>query len=139
MSQILGRRHDPFYPEMEYGLGRWPSFQYAEYVYVTGQLFGQEFPHYLSPASMYGCAFQYADSVFHDGKWTGGAVDPSKPEALDVYIDAVRRGEESLRFTVFVPKGYGIVEEKKLPNVQETEDPELVFTADFNNSQEVWV
>ena len=138
MSLLPERRPDPLFPEMEYGKGRWPSYKYAEYVYIMEQLFGPDFQKSPTLASMYGRAFQYADKALGNGKWTGGPADMSNPAALDRYIHEVGTDENSLQFTFYVPKGYGKINENILPNVKETSNPELIFTAHFNDDRESW-
>lgn len=138
MSLLPKRTSDPMVAGMEYGRGLWPSFNYAEFVYLTKQLYGPDFPKSVSLTSLFGNAFQYADKVWNNGKWTGGIVNDSNPTSLDRYIKTAKTGTQLLGFTLFVPKGYGKSGKIELPNVQETDDPGLVFTAEFNSREMIW-
>ena len=48
------------------------------------------------------------------------------------------QGMEPLPFVFYVPSGYGKVSDKLIPNVKETDNPELIFTASFDNGREEW-
>ncbi|MCL5018938.1 MAG: DUF362 domain-containing protein [Patescibacteria group bacterium] len=138
MSLMPERSPDPVVPGMEFGRGLWPSFKYAEFVYLTKQLYGADFPSSLSLSSLFGNAFQYADKMWNNGKWTGGTMDDSNPVSLGRYIKTAKTVTQQLCFILFVPKGYGKSGKIDLPNIQETDDPALVFTADFNNREMIW-
>lgn len=51
------------------------------------------------------------------------------------YYDALTKGAPPLNFTLYVPTGYRELEGGPVPNVEETEDPQKLFTAHF---KEVW-
>jgi hypothetical protein len=53
------------------------------------------------------------------------------------YHQAVARGEKPLSFTVYVPHGYGSYNNHRIPNVEETDKPDLIFTAGFPVN-EIW-
>jgi len=52
------------------------------------------------------------------------------------YIRA--NGAEPLPFTLFLPSGYGTANGRAVPNIGETADPNLLFTAVFDDGREVW-
>ncbi|MBI4814083.1 MAG: hypothetical protein HY802_07360 [Methanobacterium sp.] len=62
----------------------------------------------------------------------------SDPLAVNKYFEAVSNGAAPLDFTLYVPEGSGSLENVKIPNVQETDDPAKIFTAHFNSGQEIW-
>ncbi|HHT11012.1 MAG TPA: DUF362 domain-containing protein, partial [Candidatus Atribacteria bacterium] len=86
-----------------------------------------------------GKAFQYADKAFNSGGYTGsrdeGATDPN---ALSKYYAALSKGVKPLQFTFYVPVDFGKLNNHPIPNVEETADPQKIFTAHFNGGQEVW-
>jgi hypothetical protein len=43
-----------------------------------------------------------------------------------------------LQFTFYVPVDFGKLNNHPIPNVEETADPQKIFTAHFNGGQEVW-
>jgi len=130
---------DLFIPGMIFGQGRWPSWQTATYIFFTRCIYGSNSPNSLSPQTLYGLAFQYADKALNGGSYTGSknaiACDPN---SLQKYLRAVSEGAGPLNFTLYVPVGYGSLEKVKIPNVEETEDPNKIFTAHFKGGQEVW-
>lgn len=137
MSRAPEERKDPFFPGLTWGKGKWPTLQFAEYALGATSIYGQEFPKKANMLSLYGFAFQYADKKMNGGKYTG--LSPaSHPEAIQVYKEEAARGAAPLDFIVYVPKGYGNLNGTRLPNIQETEDPDKVFTASFNRGGEVW-
>ena len=138
MSQLEEEKKDSFFPAMTYGKGKWPSLQLTYFAFLGILLYGLEFPRKANLMSLYGQAFQFADKALNGGKYTGGMGPQSKPEAVNLYIQAVGKNARSLDFILYVPKGYGNLNGIKAPNVEETEDPERIFTARFNNGQEVW-
>lgn len=130
---------DLFIPGMIFGQGRWPSWQTATYIFFTRCIYGSNSPNSLSPQTLYGLAFQYADKALNGGSYTGSknamACDPN---SLQNYLRAVSEGAGPLNFILYVPAGYGSLEKVKIPNVEETEDPNKIFTVHFNGGQEVW-
>jgi hypothetical protein len=130
---------DLFVPGMTFGQGRWPSWQTAAYMLFTGGIYGSNAPYRLSLSSLYGLAFQYADKALNGGSYTGSKhAITSDPESLQNYVRSVSEGTVPLNFILYVPPGYGSLEKVKIPNVEETEDPQKIFTAHFNGGQEVW-
>ncbi len=62
----------------------------------------------------------------------------SDSNSINTYFEAVSAGAVPLPFTLYVPPGYGSPVAVKIPNVEETDDPEKIFTAHFNGGLEVW-
>jgi hypothetical protein len=136
LSQSEELKTDLFFPGMAYGQGRWPSWQTVTYMLNTKGLYGSHLPNEVSLQSLYGLAFQYADKALNGGAFTGSKdAMRSDPNALPQYFKAVSAGAAPLNFTFYVPLGLGM---DKLPNVEETEDPNKILTAHFNGGQEVW-
>jgi len=131
---------------MTWGRGKWPSLQFAMHRQMCNRIYGAGFPNqfdvFIAP---YGQAFRYADL-----KWNGGKYAGSVPLALGLfatgagdnaivkYHEAVAQGAASLPFTFYVPRGFGIAGSRQIPNVEETNDPNLIFIVSFNNDEEVW-
>ena len=88
--------------------------------------------------SIYGNAFQYADKTLNNGGYTGGTDAASDRDALAAYTKAVSDGASPLDFVFYVPKGYGPPKGSGLPNLEETEDPAKILTADFGKGKEIW-
>jgi hypothetical protein len=87
--------------------------------------------------SPYGCAFSYADA-----RWNGSGYGDARAIAQDQdiignYHKAVARGAALLPFTFYVPRGLGSLGNVAVPNVEEIDDPNLIFTANFSG-REVW-
>jgi hypothetical protein len=139
MSRYGEVNADPFVPGMLWGKGMWPSWQTATYVLLTSAIYGSQSPKHINLGSLYGFAFQYADKVHNAGGYTG-SIDQqvSDPNSVNKYFEEVSGGANPLNFTLYVPVGYGRLEETRLPNVKETDDPSKIFTAHFNDGQEVW-
>lgn len=153
MSQSENVKEDLFISGMSYGNGMWPSWHTAQYVLITSFIYGSQSPKNISLSSLYGSAFQYADKVLNAGAYTGNIsqfnvdsddiqygdkipdndVDDntSNPDSINKYFDAIANGADPLGFTFYVPKGYGSLEGVKIPNVEETADPEKTFTVHF--------
>jgi len=139
LSQAAEVRADLFVPGMSFGQGRWPSWQTAKYIVFTSAIYGSTSPGRLSLQSLYGLAFQYADKALNGGSYTGSKNSAiSDPNSLPNYLKAVSQGAASLNFRLYVPVGYGSLEAVKMPNVEETEDPNKIFTAHFSGGQDVW-
>jgi len=138
MSRSEAVSADPFVSGMTWGGGRWPSWQLATYMYVTGTTYGAKSLVNISLQSLYGTAFQYADKTLNGGSYTGSTDATSDPNSLNAYFQAVLKGATPLDFTLYVPEGYGSLESVPVPNVEETGDPKKIFTAHFNNGAEVW-
>lgn len=137
MSQATHESADPFFPGRTWGRGKWPSIQFAEYVFPAILSYGAEFPRKVSLLSLYGQAFQFADKKWNGGAYTGGVAPRSGPDSADDYLKAVAAGAPPLAFTLFVPRGYGRLPNFTPANVEETEDPRKVFTARFKDG-DVW-
>jgi hypothetical protein len=137
MSRVPEERKDPFFPSLTWGKGKWPSLQFAEYALGATSIYGHEFPKKANMLSLYGYAFQHADRKMNGAKYTGRTPAPN-PEAIQNYREDTARAQPPMDFTLFVPKGYGNLNGTRLPNIQETEDPEKVFTASFAEGREVW-
>jgi hypothetical protein len=138
MSRSEAVSADLFVSGMTWGGGRWPSWQLATYMYVTGTTYGAQSLVNISLKSLYGTAFQYADKTLNGGSYTGSTDATSDPNSLNAYFQAVLKGATPLDFTVYVPEGHGSLESVPVPNVEETGDPKKIFTAHFNNGAEVW-
>jgi hypothetical protein len=108
------------------------------YMLFAGTIDGPDLSKSFSLHSLYGAAFQYADKALNGGGYTGSTEVVSAPDSISKYIEAVSQGAAPLDFTLYVPVGYGSLDTFKTPNVEETEDPEKIFTAHFNRGQEVW-
>ena len=139
MSQSQTEGKDAFFPSITWGKGKWPSIQFAHYLAMGSTIYGLEFPTGIGLVSLYGYAFQYADKTQNGAAYTGSPHPmESDPEAANRYLKAVAEGASLLPFVLYVPPGFGSLLGRSVPNVEETEDPEKLFTAHFNNGQEVW-
>ena len=139
MSKSETVSEDPFVQGMSWGKGMWPSWQLAEWTFLSNNIYGAQSLNQASLGSLYGMAFSYADKTGNNGLYTG-SIDQieSDPNALNAYFEAVSKGVDLLDFVLYVPTGLGIIENIKIPNVEETDDPNNIFTAYFNQGQEVW-
>ena len=130
MSRAGEEKPDPCMPGRMWGKGKWPSMKLVLRRQMGIRIFGQRFPErFDSQVSPYACAFRYADSVCGEGQYCRD-TDPSE-DVIGKYHQAVTRGAECLLFTFYVPAGLGLNDESLIPNVKETDDPELMFTAVF--------
>lgn len=137
MSQKEQESPDPFYPGLTWGKGKWPSFTLASFSYVHQVIYGWRYPSQIGVFSLYGCAVAYADHKQNNRGLIGRVRGAPDPNAAQRYVEAVRTGQiRSLDFELFVPPGYGV--NGTLPNVQETADPHLIFTAHFPREGEKW-
>jgi hypothetical protein len=137
MSQMELEAQDPFLPSLTWGKGKWPSYQLALHTYIGLSIYGHGFPTRISFPSLYGTAFRYADLTQNEGRYTGRMFARTRAEYR--YVTEVLSGRaKPLDFTLYVPGGYGSMGESKLPNVEETSDPEKIFTAVFAGGKEVW-
>jgi hypothetical protein len=136
-SEIMNK--DTFVPGMNWGKGMWPSWQLARWTLLSNYIYGAQLNDQVGINSLYGTAFSYADKTVNNGKYTG-SVDPdiSNSNAINAYFEAVSKGNDNLDFTLYVPVGLGSLEDKNIPNVKQTNDPNKIFTAHFNNGKEVW-
>jgi hypothetical protein len=138
MSKLEMETPDFLFPTMSWGMGKWPSVQFASYMNIAMFMYGQGFPARVDLESLYGCAFQYADRILNRAAYTGNGGPSGDAEAVNRYIEAVSQGAEPLSFVLFVPTGFGNLAGKALPNVAETDDSGKVLTAQFNNGKETW-
>jgi len=138
MSQVEEENRDPFFPAMTWGKGKWPSIQLAHYALMGALIYGLEFPRKVNLISLYGQAFQYADKKGNGARYTGGIELKNILEAANVYIKAVSEGSAPLDFVLYLPRGFGNMNGTRIPNIEETEEPDKIFTARFKNGQEVW-
>lgn len=138
MSRSETLSTDPMVPGMTWGGGRWPSWQLAAHMLFKGHIYGPDSPERLSLTSLYGTTFQYADKTLNGGTYTGSKEMMSDSDSINAYFEAVSAGAVLLPFTLYVPPGYGSLATVKIPNVEETDDPERIFTAHFNGGLEVW-
>ncbi len=139
MSKSETVSEDPFVPGMSWGKGMWPSWQLARWTFLLNNIYGTQLPDQVSLGSLYGTAFIYADKTGSNGLYTG-STDQTEldPQAMNMYFDAVSKGADLLDFILHVPVGFGSIGDVKIPNVAETDDPSKIFTAHFNQSQEIW-
>jgi hypothetical protein len=87
--------------------------------------------------SPYGQAFTYADRKWNGGKYSNRHTTEKNEDIIGDYHQAVARGEKLLPFTIYVPHGYGNYSNQQIPNVEETDKPELIFSASFPED-ETW-
>ncbi len=137
MSKAPEERKDPFFPNLTWGKGKWPSLQFAQYALGATAIYGFEYPAKAGLLSLYGFAFQYADKKMNGGKYTGLGIE-NNPQVIQKYKEDTAKGSVPIDFMVFVPKDYGNLNGTRLPNIEETEDPGKVFTATFDQGREVW-
>ena len=123
---------------MTYGRGKWPSLQYVTHLSIVRSIYGSEKLPEISPSSIYGRAFLYADKTLNGAEYTGDTGITSHPDALRRYFRDAREEEKRLDFVLYVPEGYGSLEGEMVPNVVETDDPQKIFTVGFDGGQEVW-
>ncbi len=128
MSKAPVESADPLFPGLTWGKGKWPSFQYALRASVLMSLFGPLGT--VGPSSLYGLAFQYADTTLNGGHLAEGGIDD--------YIEAVANGASPIDFVLHVPVGYNDAAGSPLPNVVETDDPAKILTAHFDGGKQVW-
>ncbi|WP_431062670.1 DUF362 domain-containing protein [Methanobacterium sp.] len=139
MSKSKIQSEDPFIQGMSWGNGLWPSWELAKHAMIFSSIYGALSLDKINIGSLYGLAFSYADKTGNNGLYTG-SVDQreSDPEALNAYFNAISKGADLLDFILYVPIGLGNMDNIKIPNVEETNDPSKIFTAHFNQGQEVW-
>jgi hypothetical protein len=137
MSQTKEERPDPMYPGRVWGNGKWPSLQYVLRLVRFSRVYGFLFPDRIDIGSPYGQAFAYTDLKWNGSKYYDPQnMNPGK-DVVGRYYQAVAGGEPPLPFTVYVPPGYGSYDSWSVPNIEETDDPALIFTAAFPGN-ETW-
>lgn len=138
MSKAKKETPDPLFPRMTWGKGKWPSLQYAMHQQMFALIYGQTFPDRFDlTMSPYGCSFCYADTKWNGAKYCNTQAMAQNEDIIGNYHQAVEQGGDLLPFTFYVPRGLGSVGNTSVPNVEETEDSQLIFTASFNG-KEVW-
>ncbi len=139
MSQASVESTDPLFPNLTWGRGKWPSIQFALRTHLLSRLYGAGFPNRFSTMmAPYGYAFRYADQKWGGGRYTGNGAPSAEEDAIGKYHAAVAGGAAPLPFAFYVPVGYGRTDNGSIPNVEETDDPALMFTASFDNGREHW-
>jgi hypothetical protein len=138
MSKVKGENPDPLYPGRVWGNGKWPSLQYVLQLMQLARVYGMMFPNRIDVMmSPYGQAFSYTDIKWNGGKYCNRQAIEKGEDIIGKYHQALEKGEKPLPFTVYVPHGYGGYNGKRIPNVEETDKPELIFTASFPGD-ETW-
>lgn len=138
MSRAKVENPDPLYPGRQWGNGKWPSLQFilreAQYARIYGHAFPVRIDVYMSP---YGQAFYYADVKYNGAKYCTAVAMERREDIIAGYLKDVSAGTPPLPFTIYVPEGLGSYDGRTIPNIEETADPALIFTAAFNG-REVW-
>jgi hypothetical protein len=137
MSQAKEEKPDPLYPGRVWGNGKWPSMHYVLELIRFSRVYGMFFPDRIDVSSPYGQAFCYADIKWNRAGYYNPQTKNTRDDIIGKYHKAVARGEKPLPFTVYVSRGYGTYSGRRIPNIEETDDPELIFTAGFPNN-ETW-
>jgi len=138
MSKAQKETGDPLYDGMTWGNGKWPSWQFVSHISVVNSIYQAQTPERIANNSLYGLALQYADKKNNNGNYTSDIGIYSQADAVSNYILAVNNGAARLDFILYVPEGFGKLNNVSVPNVTETDDSHLLFTAHFNNDQETW-
>jgi hypothetical protein len=139
MAQAPVETADLFFPDMVWGKGKWPSIQFARYWHVCTQLYGIGFPNSFDiMVTPYGLAFRYADLKWNQKRYIGATRTSAGTNLISKYHGDVEQGARPLPFILYVPPRYGRAGNRNIPNVEETDEPNLIFTASFNDGQEVW-
>jgi hypothetical protein len=138
MAQSPEEHPDPLCPGLTWGKGQWPSLPFARQSFLSNLLYGTASPDFLDPFSLYAQVFQYADKTSNGGSYTGSLGPDSRWSAVEDYVRAVAQGKPALPFTLYVPPGLDRCDSRKLPNVEETDDPARILTASFRGGEEVW-
>ncbi len=139
MSQAPVENADPLFPGMTWGKGKWPSIQSALHLQLCNRIYGIGFPSQFDILmTPYGHTFHYADLKWNNGEYMGEGVPSVENDPIGRYHRAVAQGAATLPFVFYVPRGYGKASNGDIPNVEETDDPNLIFTASFDNGREVW-
>jgi hypothetical protein len=137
MSRAKEEKPDPMFPERTWGNGKWPSLQYTLYLQQFSDIYGRGFPErFDAERSLYGHAFNGA--VLKSQKTQYYSTPGNRREdIIRKYHAAVAAGEVLLPFTLYVPRGLGNYNQVTMPNVLETNDPDLILTVRFSDN-EVW-
>ena len=138
MSKAKTEQPDPLFTGRVWGNGKWPSIQYILELMKFARVYGMMFPGKIDAMmSPYGQAFSYADTKWNGGKYYNRQAIEKGEDIIGKYHQALAQGEKPLPFTIYVPHGYGSYNQKRIPNIEETNKPELIFTASFPGN-ETW-
>jgi hypothetical protein len=138
MSRSKGETPDPFYPGRVWGNGKWPSMQFVLDLLRFARIYGFLFPQCIDwQMSPYGRAFVYADLKWNSSRYCTPDAKAKNEDVIASYRQSLSRGEKPLPFTLYVPQGFGNYDNRPIPNVVETDKPELIFTAEFPDN-ETW-
>ena len=138
MANSAKEMPDPFFPRMACGKGKWPSLQFAMHQQILTLIYGPMFPDQFDlKMSPYGCAFCYADAKWNETRYNNAEARARNEDIIGNYHKAVASGADLLPFTLYIPLELGTVGNVRVPNVEETDNPKLMFTASFNG-KEVW-
>jgi hypothetical protein len=136
MSQAKVENPDPLYPGRAWGNGKWPSMQYVFELMKYARVYGPMFPNRIDTMmSPYGQAFTYADVKWNGSKYYNLEALKKGEDIIGNYHKAIAKGEKPLPFTIYVPAGYGSYSGRQIPNIEETDKPELIFTANFGGKE----
>jgi hypothetical protein len=130
---------DPFQPGLICGKGKWPSFQLAQFFQKGVIFYGQGYPYMVGFPSMYASALLYADLTQNGGQYAGQIWNKPNLEAINQYVEkAATKEVKPLQFTIYMPAGYDNLSGKVVPNVEITDDPAKILTAEFAGGKEIW-
>ncbi len=136
MSFSPVEQEDPYVPGLMWGKGKWPSYSLAYDRYLKQMIFGYRYPDRVGIACLYGAVCAFADHRQNDRKFIGRVPGLPNTKGPQKYVEAVREGRmKPLDFTFYVPTGVGGLD---LPNVQESTDPDQVFTVLFEGGSTKW-
>jgi hypothetical protein len=139
MSQAALESPDPFFPNLTWGKGKWPSFQFARHIFLGSSLYGRQFPLQAGFPSLYGLAFRYADLTQNQGSYCGKFRNQPDPQGIETYLSDLSSGRKKpLDFNLYIPAGHDKVAGLSMPNVTITTDPAKMLTAAFSGGKEIW-
>jgi hypothetical protein len=139
MSHAKAEKPDPMYPGRTWGNGKWPSIKYVISLIRYGWVYGFMFPDRIDwMGSSYGKAFIYADMKWNGARYGTTLAKMKNEDIIGSYHKVVEGGAKPIPFTVYVPKGFGSYNGKTIPNVEETDNAELIFTASFGDGRDKW-
>jgi len=136
MSYSPVEQEDPYVPGLMWGKGKWPSYSLAYDRYLKQTIFGYRYPARVGMACLYGFVCAFADHRQNDRKFMGKVPGLPNTKGPQMYVEAVREGRmQPLDFNFYVPAGVGGMD---LPNVQESADPNQVFSVLFEGGSILW-
>jgi hypothetical protein len=139
VSEVDMEGQDPFMPHLVFGRGKWPSYQLASFLRTGTLIFGRDYPNSIDAFSLYGVVLRHADLTQNQGRYLGQIRREPDPEGVRKYRAAVEdEGAAPLDFVLYVPAGYGSVAGASVPGIEETNDPDKLFTAVFRGGEEEW-